>query len=175
MKLVLVLSIVAGALAALAPAAGALVVRNDVRLADYRIKADGTLLGARRAFGTPSSLDRTSDITCSATWSSLGLRIGFYNLGGLNPCGRRTGHFSHAVVTSERWRTPRGLRIGDTGRKLRRLYPAADYHRDPGARGWWLVERRTQVGAGGTYPGLRAVMRHGRVRSLVARYPAGGD
>lgn len=62
------------------------------------------------------------------------------------------------------------------GRKLRRLYPAA-VNRGDGARrrGYRLVTRRSSVGAGGTYPGLLAVMRDGRVRAFVVRYPAGGD
>jgi hypothetical protein len=177
MKLLLAVTLAAAALAALPAAAGAgLVIRADERLAGYRVKADGTLGGAQAAFGRPSRLVRTSSVTCSATWRSLGLRIGFYNLGGLNPCGRRTGHFSNAVAWDERWHTARGLRIGDTSRRLRRLYPAAVYGADGAGRsGWWLVKRRSRVGAGGTYPGLLAVMRQGRVYSFVVRYPAGGD
>ena len=65
MKLVFVLTLLAAALAALPAAAGAgLVVRGDERLAGYRVKADGTLGGARAAFGRPSRLDRTSGAPC---------------------------------------------------------------------------------------------------------------
>ena len=75
MKLVFVLTLLAAALAAFPAAAD-------------RVKAAGTLRGARPAFGRPSRLDRTSNLTCIAGWSNIGLRVGLYNLGGLNPCGR---------------------------------------------------------------------------------------
>jgi hypothetical protein len=172
MKLVLALTLLGAALAALPAAAGAgLVVRGDEQLAGYRVKADGTLGGAREAFGRPSRLDRTSGATCVAGWSSIGLRIGFYNLGGANPCGRTTGHFSNALVAGPRWHTSRGLWVGDTARKLRRIYPSARNR----AGGCWIVTRRSPVGTGSSYPGLLAQMRDGRVRAFVVRYPAGGD
>lgn len=128
MKLVLAFTLVAAALAALpAAAAAGPVVHGDWRLGGYRVKADGTLGGARAEFGRPSRLVRTSAVTCAAAWRPVGLRIGFYNLGGLDPCGRRTGRFSHAVAAGERWRTNRDLRIGDSARRVQRLYPNAEY------------------------------------------------
>jgi hypothetical protein len=170
------------ALALAVPAASApasapdLVVRGDNRIDDFRVKADGTLGGAVDALGRPSSVVRTSDVTCRVTWRRLGVRMGFYNLGGLNPCGRRTGHFSNAVLHGLRWRTRIGLRIGDPVRRLRALYPNAQYRRDGnGGRGWWLVVRESPFGNGGTYPGLLARSRDGRVTAFVVRYPAGGD
>lgn len=177
MKIVLALSLLGAALLALpAPAAAELVIRGDSRLAGYRVKADGTLGGAVTAFGQPSRLTRTSDITCSASWygRGRGLRIGFYNLGGLNPCARRHGHFSNAVVTGRHWETARGLGIGDRGRRLRALYPNAKYRSAPGGAGWWLIDRRAP-GAEGSYPGLLARVRDGRIATFVVRYPAGGD
>jgi hypothetical protein len=171
MKIFGVIGLLAAALAVMPAAAGAgLVIRGDERLADYRVKADGTLGGARAEFGRPSRLQRTSSITCVAGWSSIGLRIGFYNLGGLNPCGRATGHFSNALMAGPRWHTSRGLWVGDTVQKLRRIYPTARNR----AGGWWIVTRSSPAG-GGAYPGLLAQIRDGRVRAFVVRYPAGGD
>jgi hypothetical protein len=174
MKVSLALTLAAAALLAASAPAAAEVVRGDWRLGGYRVKADGTLGGALAAFGEPSRLARTSEITCSARWSGLGLRIGFYNLGGFNPCSRRRGHFSHAVVTGQRWETDRGLAVGDRARRVQSLYPDARWRAVPGSRGWWLIARRAP-GGGGSYPGLLARMRDGRVAALVVRYPAGGD
>ncbi|HXV58681.1 MAG TPA: hypothetical protein VD704_12510 [Gaiellaceae bacterium] len=175
MKIVLALSLAVAALLAAAAPASAAVVHGDWRLAGYRVKADGTLRGALEAFGQPSRLTRTSDITCSARWSGRGLRIGFYNLGGFNPCSPRRGRFSNAVVTGRQWETNRGLAVGDRARRLHRLYPNARWGAAPGGAGWWLIARSSPVGEGGFYPGLLARMRDGRVAALVVRYPAGGD
>jgi hypothetical protein len=171
MKVVLALTLLVAALAASQAASAGLVVRGDERLSSFRVKTDGTLGGARAVFGRPSRLDRTSGATCVAGWSSIGLRIGFYNLGGLNPCGRTTGHFSNALMAGPRWHTSRGLWVGDTVRKLRRIYPTARNR----AGGWWIVTRRSPVGSGSAYPGLLAQIRDGRVRAFVVRYAAGGD
>ena len=106
---------------------------------------------------------------------SARLRIGFYNLGGLPPCGRATGHFSNAAIKGAQWRTGNGLAIGDRVSRLRTLYPGARYGADGfGGEGWWLVTRRNATGPG-TYPGLLARTRAGHVTALVVRYPAGGD
>ena len=110
MRLALAFALIGAAVAALpAPAAADTVVRSDERIGSFRVKSDGTLGGARNAFGVPSRSVRTSDATCSVTWARLGLRIGFYNLGGLPPCGRATGHFSNAAITGAQWRTGNGL------------------------------------------------------------------
>jgi hypothetical protein len=176
MRLALAIALICAAVAALpAPAAADTVVRSDERIGSFLVKADGTLGGAWRAFGVPSRSVRTSSTTCSVTWARLGLRIGFYNLGGLPPCGRATGHFSNAVMTGCHWRTGKGLRIGDRVMRLRSLYPGARYRADGnGGEGWWLVTRRNPTGPG-TYPGLLARTRAGFVTALVVRYPAGGD
>jgi hypothetical protein len=74
-------------------------------------------------------------------------------------------------MAGPRWHTSRGLWVGDTVQKLRRIYPSARNR----AGGWWIVTRRSPVGTGSSYPGLLAQMRDGRVRAFVVRYPAGGD
>jgi hypothetical protein len=176
MRLALAFALICAAVAALpAPAAADMVVRSDERIGSFRVKTDGTLGGARNAFGVPSRSVRTSDATCSVTWARLGLRIGFYNLGGLPPCGRATGHFSNAAIKGAQWRTGSGLAIGDRVSRLRTLYPGARYGADGfGGEGWWLVTRRNATGPG-TYPGLLARTRAGHVTALVVRYAAGGD
>jgi hypothetical protein len=74
--------------------------------------------------------------------------------------------------------TSKKLSVGDPVGKLRRLYPTARLRR--GVRGfiptgYWLVTRTTRIGTGGTYPGLLAEVRAGRVTGFQVRYPAGVD
>jgi hypothetical protein len=86
------------------------------------------------ALGTPSRVANPDSPTCSATWNGLGLTIWFANYGGGASCD--DGRAQSAVVKGRRgratWRTTRGLRVGDSYRKLSRLYPGA--RRKPGAR-----------------------------------------
>jgi hypothetical protein len=115
------------AIAGAASAAPSFVVVADTRIGTFAVKADGSLAGAIRAFGRPK-LRRTGE-ACSATWAPYGLTMSFYNLGGANPCTPRFGRFSRAVMYGMRWRTDRGLRIGMSGKAIRRYYPRATFHR----------------------------------------------
>jgi hypothetical protein len=90
-----------------------IVVRGDVQIGRFLVHRDGTLDGAIRAFGKPTSLRRGRYLDCTARWRPIGLRIGFYNLGGRNPCLRQYGYFSNATMVGRHWVTARGLRLGD--------------------------------------------------------------
>lgn len=150
-------------------------LQGDHKIGGYAVKADGSLGGAVDEFGRPSSTRRTGG-ACDLTWSGLGLRIHFYNLGARDPCSREGGRFGTAVITGRRWRTSLGLRIGDSVTRLRRLYPRARFHRRPLYwAGWWLVVRTSPYGVTHEHPGLRARVRNGRVVALVVEYAAGGD
>jgi hypothetical protein len=153
-------------------------IAGDVRIGSFRVQADGTLGGAIRAFGRPSSIKRTSDSSCTSTWRAIKLTLFTYNLGGQDACSPRFGHFGRAIMRGPAWRTTKGLRVGDPVARVRRLYPRAKLHR--GQRffwpaGYWLVERVDRFGTGGTYPGLLAEIRRGRVTGFHVRYQAGGD
>ena len=106
----------AGAASAEEPAS--IVVRGDVQIGRFLVRRDGTLDGAVRAFGKPTSLRRGRFQDCTARWRPIGLRIGFYNLGGRNPCLRQYGYFSTATMVGPHWVTAKGLRLGDPARKL---------------------------------------------------------
>lgn len=151
----------------------ALVIRSDTHLGRYAVKRHGTLDGARRAFGTPTALRRTSHLSCAARWRPLGLAIGFYNLGGRDACSPQYGYFASATMTGRRWRTSSGLAIGDPFRLLHVRYRRAE----PRAGGWWwLIVRSTRrEGRLTTEPGLEAKVVNGRVVAFRVRYPAGGD
>jgi hypothetical protein len=164
---------------AAAPAsAHVFVVRGDIAIGTYRVRADGSFAGALEAFGEPTSRRHTHGRgSCRATWPQHGLTIDFYNLGGEDACGP-LGRFSTAFLRGRHWMTSKKLSVGDSVRKLRRVYPSARLRR--GLRGfiptgYWLVTRTTPIGTGGAYPGLLAETRAGRVVGLQLRYPAGGD
>jgi hypothetical protein len=165
--------------AAAAPSASAhsFAVRGDQKLGAYAVRADGSLAGAIRAFGTPSSTRRTG-VSCLVVWSRHGLTVTFYNLGGDNPCSPAGGRFSRAILRGDHWLTTLGLRVGEPVSKLRRLYPRAPFRR--GERhfwpsGYWLLTRTSPFGEGGGYPGLLAETARGRVVGYQVRFPAGGD
>ena len=71
------------------------------------------------------------------------------------PARRRSGRRACGSATR-----PRGSHRG-----LRFFWPA----------GYWLVPRAERFGTGGTYPGLLAETRGGRVVGFHVRYQAGGD
>jgi hypothetical protein len=72
------------------------------------------------------------------------------------------------------WRTAVGLSVGDTAARVRSLYPRARLRTGgpggPGDSGYWLVPREICAAVGGgSYPGLLARMKGGRVSAPVAR------
>jgi hypothetical protein len=154
-------------------------IRGDVEIGAFAVKANGTLAGAIDAFGQPTTLSRLyRGQTCLATWTKHGLRIDFYNLGGHDACQPRHGRFARAIARGPHWQTTRRLKIGDSVRRLVRLYPTARLQR--GERGFWpsgfwLVRRYSIYGEGSYYPGLLAETRAGTVVAFHVRYPAGGD
>jgi hypothetical protein len=165
--------LLAVALAATGPGSGG-VILGDSLIGTYRVKQDGSLLGAVTAFGTPATR-QLRDETCYVSWPSHGLRMTFYNLGGASPCGPR-GRFGTATITGRGWRTSKGLRVGAPAADIAKYFPRARYRRDAYfGNGWWLIWRFYAVGTPGYYPGLLARTANGRVSALVVRFPAGGD
>jgi hypothetical protein len=161
------------ALALASPAsAHELTIYGDWKIGSFLVKRDGTLAGAIAAFGKPASRVRDG-LACTVRWPRHGLRIGFYNLGGANPCRGETGFFSNARAQGTHWQTNRGLEVGDRAWRVKHLYPDATFHTNPPS--WWLVTRRSQIGLGGKYPGLLAAVLDRRVAYFQVQYPAGGD
>jgi hypothetical protein len=147
------------------------VIRGDVQIGRFRVQRDGTLDGAIRAFGPPTSLERGRYQSCAARWADLGLRINFYNLGGQNPCVRQYGYFSDATMVGRHWQTAKGLRLGDPAHKLYGLYTPRRFT-GPWA---WLVTRYLPYGGGSYYPGLSAKIQRGWVVAFRIRHPSGGE
>ena len=147
-----------------------IIIRGDVQIGRFLVHRDGTLDGAIRAFGKPTSLRRGRYQDCIARWRPIGLRIAFYNLGGQNPCLRHYGYFSNATMVGRHWITAKGLRLGDPARKLYVMYAP---RRFTGSWAWLLT--RTYPAYDSSYPGLTAKIHRGWVTAFRVQYPAGGD
>ena len=96
MRLMVGAAVVAIAFALAASASAAVfTIHGDWKMGSFKVKRDGTLGGAIDAFGEPGSRDRNGEV-CTVRWARHGLKIVFYNLGGLNPCKPANGFFSNA-------------------------------------------------------------------------------
>src|SRR5262245_29606867 len=170
MKGGLLVVVAALAIAASAAAAPSQVIQGDVKLGAFAIQSDGSLGGAIRALGAPTSRSRHA-AGCKMRWASLGVQILFYNLGGQDPCSNAFGRFGKATVVGSGWRTSNGLRIGDSLARLRQVFPHSGKHGD----WYWLVIRPSRFGYSGHYAGLQAKISSGRVVAFVVTYQAGGE
>jgi hypothetical protein len=154
-------------------------IQGDIKIGAYAVKADGSLAGVIRAFGRPETLRRSfSGKACRGVWPQHGLTVFFYNLGGTDACRRDGGRFSRAIARGDHWMTTKRLRIGDSVRRVRALYPRARFERgEPGfwPSGWWLLRRYSIYGEGRYYPGLLAEVRAGKIAAFHVSYAAGGD
>jgi hypothetical protein len=135
-----------------------------------------TRANAIRAYGRPDRRDRSG---CRNRWSRLRIRIVTEDFGGGDRCGPRAG-VQHVEIRSRRWATERGLRVGHSLRRVRRLYPELQRYTEvygdaPALRHeWGLVFERSLVGASGVIDRLSARVRDGRVVLLrVSPYGAG--
>ena len=152
------------------------VIQGDTVIGGFLVQKDGTLYGAIRQFGPPTSKRR--DLAsgwngCLVIWKNLGLRIFFYNLGGHDSCQPQYGYFRDALITGKKWRTASGLRIGDPMRWIFR------YHANPkriGTGAWWsLLQRVPPYGDGTGYTALGAKINRGSVSAFSVWYQAGGE
>jgi hypothetical protein len=171
--------VTAAALAAVTgPASAARVIKaNPVRswgvtyLGDWHVAAHPEYPKAVHALGAPSNVENPDIPGCAATWAGLGLRIQFESFGGGTSCA--DGLAQAAVVKGPHgrssWRTQRGLRVGDSLRKLRRLYPNA--RRKASAR--VIVYQENPILGDGSI--VTAVIRHHKVASFRLWLGGAGD
>lgn len=117
------------------------------------------------AFGRPSGR-RAEGNLCRVSWRDLGLSMGFVGQG----CSGTAGAWYGASVSDRRWRTDRGLRVGDSVAQMRRLYPAATYRRERGRQPYWSLLRYKTDPSLGVMDTLAATVRDGRV--VVIEIPA---
>ena len=141
------------------------VVRGDTQIGAFKVRG-GVLADAKKAFGAPTTVCKKNASQCTVAWRNLGLVISFLSLERRDPCN--TGFLVLATMTSRRWTTAVGLRIGTsaTPARIRAAYPRATRH----PNGWWLVPRKyCELGGNAPYPGLLARVRDGRISALVVQ------
>ena len=123
------------------------------------------------ALGQPSHVQNPDIPHCKVSWARLGLEIQFTSFGGATSCADSLAQSAvvRGAAGRRAWRTQRGLRVGDSFRKLRRLYPNAK--RKPSAR-VIVYQRNPQLGDGTI---VTAVIRDRRVASLRLWLGGAGD
>jgi hypothetical protein len=140
-------------------------------IGDFRPARNPRLRAAIRAFGDPSATSGGGEI-CRVRWADLGVRITFQNFGGVDSCEPSGGRAQKAVVAGDRrWRTVKGLRIGNGVAKLRRLYPRARRT----SRGFRLAQGILPFGSPRPYAVLGARVADRRVRAFTLFIGAAGD
>ena len=159
--LILVVVVVVGT--SVAAATPSFVVRGDTKIGAFKVRG-GVLADATRAFGLPSAVRKKNASECTVTWSKIGLVISFLSLERRDPCN--TGFLVLGTMTSRRWTTAAGLRIGipATKARIRAAYQRATRH----PSGWWLLTRKyCELGGNAPYPALLARVSDGRISALV--------
>jgi len=117
------------------------------RIGLYHYGASGSYASAVRVFGDPSSRGTDNPIEsnlCTVRWRRLGLDVGFAT-SAPRPCRltrRGQGAWYGAIVYTRRWLTEKGLRVGDSEARLRRLYPRARFHDVPPRPPFWSLVRQ---------------------------------
>lgn len=150
------------------------VIQGYTNIGGFSPTRDGSLDGAIAVFGQPSSMKSAppdqSQNFCVVRWARFGVTMKTYLIaeGGQN-CTPETRHWT-TRLTDPRWRTVKGLRIGDRTQKLMRLYPTAI--RATG--GWWPLVSKDLLGIGQSDPLLQAHVVDGRVREFAIYFPSGG-
>jgi hypothetical protein len=132
----------------------------------------GTLRGAIRAWGRPSTRKALGDTGCQVNWSSVGVKAVFANFGGGSGCSERLARMQRATLRSKRWSTERGLHVGDPTARLKQLYAGATFT----VGYFWLYKAPDVFGAtGGDVPIITAQMKGGAVNLMQVFVMAAGD
>lgn len=178
-RFVLLGLLVALGLAAAAPAANAAFVIKAspggiVSLGGFQPGRDPSLAAAVRYFGRPSRLTGNRTL-CTGRWGRIALTIYFANYGAgagaCNPVRLVTQSVRIQGRYAKRWRTTRGLRVGDSTRRVRRLYRTAQHH----GGSYWLVWFYGVFGEGAYVPRLEALTSHGRIYAFRLWEGAAGE
>jgi hypothetical protein len=124
---------------------------------------DPTLRRARAVFGRPSSeapVYRNGLLDCAVGWRRLGLKAFFTTLGTAPGACNPGKMLDLATITSRKWRTWRGFRVGDSKDGILND-PHTTFHHGL----WWLAATFSEIGpAPGDIPTVYAAMRHDRIR-----------
>jgi hypothetical protein len=139
-----------------------------------------SLARARRVFGSPSSVSAVSPgfanapgvADCAATWAPIGLKAVFTTLGIDPGTCNPAKMLSVATITSRRWRTWRGLRVGDRTNLILVREPRATF--EGGV--WQLASVYSPIGSKPGYvPTVVAVPHRGRIAAFRLNVGAQGE
>jgi hypothetical protein len=132
----------------------------------------GTFAAAVRRFGPVQVAGASAKFDssgCTLRYPRLSLRLWYVGSDALAKGTAETCvHFQGGAVSGDGWRTLRGLRIGDSTRRLRRMYPQVydtrhagpKWDTPPGTIEWDIT---ITCCGGGQRPALSAMVEHGRV------------
>jgi hypothetical protein len=136
------------------------------------LRSGASLSRAKAAFGRPTKVRTVSKTYCRAWWRRLGLTVGFSNFGGGPPCAYGSAQTAKIRGAGARagWRSGRGLRVGDSTARLRRLYPHA-FHR---GRAYALARGHSPYGPR-SVTWFGAQTRNGKVTSFYLFLGRAGD
>ncbi len=128
---------------------------------------------ARAAFGRPTEVAPLGgDSACRIVWRRLRLRTVFANFGGGRACAPSVGLFQSGTIRSRRFRTARGLRVGDRSSTIKQKHPGAVFRRNV----WWIARAESPYGEEATeIPTIEAIVSGGRVRVLRLWVGGAGD
>jgi len=144
------------------------------RLGPFRATEASRISAAIRVFGRPSARVLNGNF-CRVDWRRLQLRIYFANFGGVRPgqttCTSTVGRAQTFVARSARFRTQKGLRVGDPSSSIRTKHPDAQFH----GRFWALVLAVFPFGDKEPSPVLSALVSAGRVRTLQGYIGGAGE
>lgn len=147
------------------------------RIGDFRPTRDASLAAAKRVFGEPSSRKLTSNNSCDVDWTSPKLHMTFSNFGlppaGQTVCGDRGGFAQTFKARGRRFRTWKGLRVGQREWRINDLHPSAEYRRGS----WWLKTSISVYGPGDQEFAVAdaTVDRYDRVYAIRGWIGAAGD
>jgi hypothetical protein len=162
----------AGAASFVIKARGSQTALGEVRaIGDFKPSRNPRLAAAIRAYGQPTTKSGRGEV-CRVRWARIGVRIRFQNFGAVDSCEPRHGLAQNAVIKGDpRWRTDKGLHIGDSVGTLRRLHPRARRT----SRGFRLVEGVLPFGRPTRYAVLGARVANGRVSAFTLFIGEAGD
>jgi hypothetical protein len=170
----LLLALAAPAAAQAAPLTIRAGEHSVTRIGDFRPGSNASIAAATRAFGTPSSRRHEGE-GCQVDWDRLKLRIFFANFGALPPggdvCDARVGKAQLFRVRSARFRTWRGLRVGQRSAVIPELHPAARFRGGT----WWVRTGVNRAGDPQEFAILRALVAGGRITAFSGWIGAAGD
>jgi hypothetical protein len=128
-------------------------------------------------FGPPDSREAKRN-TCTLRWNQKGVEILFVSTTG-SRCDPDLNFFCAATLTTHRWRTTKGLRVGDSLARLHALYPAAARATEPGFNQRWVLDAGTLpcrlAGENGLTEGLQATTIGDRVDRFGVYYFSVGE